>query len=63
MYIPSLIPLAFDFSQVSSFFTNLSSIFSSCFDIIEGNPALTVIICAAVGLPILGAVISMFKGK
>lgn len=35
--------------------------FSSFFTLITGNPALLLILCVAVGLPILGGVIALFK--
>lgn len=40
-----------------------ASIFTSGFNIITDNPALFAILCVAVGAPILGVVISLFKGR
>lgn len=40
-----------------------ASIFTSGFEIITGNNALLAILCVAVGAPILGAVISIFRGR
>lgn len=39
------------------------SVFTSMFNVITENPALLAILCVAVGAPILGVVISLFKGR
>lgn len=41
-------------------FTSLTETFTSVVGILTGNPITLVIICAAVGLPILGAVLALF---
>lgn len=41
--------------------TTFTSAFTSFFSIITSNPALLMILAAAVGLPILGGVIALFK--
>lgn len=43
--------------------TTFVSVFTSMFNVITENPALLVILCVAVGAPILGVVISIFKGR
>lgn len=47
----------------ASIFSTFTSIFSTCFDLITGNPALFAILVVAVGAPILGAIISILKGR
>lgn len=59
----SLAILLADISSASDIITNFTSIFSNCFTVITGNPALVAILVTAVGAPILGAVISIFKGR
>lgn len=39
------------------------SVFTSMFNIITGNNALLMILAVAVGAPILGVVLSLFKGR
>lgn len=45
---------------VSDIFENLSSAFTSAVGILTGNPITIVIIAAAVGIPILGAIMALF---
>ncbi len=40
-----------------------ASVFTSGFNIITDNTALFLILCVAVGTPILGALVSLFKGR
>lgn len=47
----------------TSLLEGFASIFTSGFNMITGNPALFAILCVAVGAPILGAVVSIFRGK
>lgn len=44
----------------SDIFTSLTETFSSVVGILTGNPITIVIIGAAVGIPILGAVLALF---
>lgn len=44
----------------SDIFTSLTETFTSVVGILTGNPITIVIIGAAVGLPILGAVLALF---
>lgn len=39
------------------------SVFTSMFNIITGNNALLLILAVAVGAPVLGVVLSLFKGR
>lgn len=47
----------------SSIIETFVSVFTSMFNVITENPALLAILCVAVGAPILGVVISLFKGR
>lgn len=47
----------------SSIVETFVSVFTSMFNVITENPALLMILCIAVGAPILGVVISLFKGR
>lgn len=40
-----------------------ASVFTSAFAIITENPALFLIVCVAVGVPVLGAIFSIFRGR
>lgn len=74
MFNPLLISLDIDIGSVPDAATfsaetsggildTFSSIFTSGFNIITGNSALLAILCVGVGLPILGGIISVFKGR
>lgn len=73
MFNPLLIPLDIDIGSVADasarsvdnggILDTFSSIFTSGFNIITGNSALLAILCVAIGLPILGGIISVFKGR
>ena len=41
--------------------TEFTSVFSSMFTLITGNPALLIILCVAVGVPVVGAIMALFK--
>ena len=41
--------------------TEFSSVFSTMFTLITGNPALLIILCVAVGVPVVGAIMALFK--
>lgn len=56
-YLSSGVQTFSDADIISTF----TSAFSSFFSLITGNPALLLILAAAVGLPILGGVIALFK--
>lgn len=57
MYLSSGVQTFSDMDIISTF----TSAFSSFFTLITGNPALMLILCAAVGLPILGGLMALFK--
>ena len=57
MYLSSGVQTFSDTDIISTF----TSAFSSFFTVITENPALLLILCVAVGLPILGGVIALFK--
>lgn len=40
-----------------------ASAFSSGFNILTDNPALLLIVAVAVGVPILGAILALFRGR
>lgn len=48
---------------ITEIFSTFSSAFSSAFGIITDNPVLLVIVCASVGLPILGGVLAVVRGR
>ena len=51
------------FSSGADILDNFASVFSSGFAIITSNPALSLIVTVAVGVPILGAVLALFRGR
>lgn len=51
------------FSSGSDVLSNFASAFSAGFEIIQSNPALSLIVTVAVGVPILGAVLALFRGR
>lgn len=40
-----------------------ASVFSSIFSLISDNPALLLILVVAVGVPVVGAIFSLFRGR
>lgn len=49
--------------SVGNIFSTFTEIFGSAFTLISGNSALAIILAVAVGLPILGGIIALFKGR
>lgn len=51
------------FSSGSDILDNFASVFSTAFEIITSNPALSLIVTVAVGVPVIGAVLAVVRGR
>ena len=45
------------------FLSTFASIFKSAFSIVSENPLLTAIVFVSVGVPIVGALVALFRGR
>lgn len=53
----------FSSSTSSDFFSAFTSVFTSAFSLITSNVALMIILAVGVCLPVVGALLSLFRGR